>query len=192
MPDMDGLELLQKLYERNPEINVIVISGYEEFTYARTAIRYQAKGYVTKPIDYDELFSIIDILLEDLYSMEVQELNGDNSPKTYHELIVNRAISYVKNNLDKPNTLQETASEVHLTPHYFGQVFKTVVGNTFVNYLTQIRMEHACALLKNPELKFYEICEKIGYSDPKYFTKVFVKSFGMSPREYSQQYLKYR
>jgi YesN/AraC family two-component response regulator len=182
MPDMDGLELLQRLYESNPAINVILISAYEEFTYARTALRYQAKGYVTKPIDTDELFSIVDSLL-------FNEPASDG-PKTYHEAIVERAISYMKTHLGKPLSLRETAEEIHLTPHYFGNVFKTVTGETFVNYLTQLRMKKACELLKNPELKQYEICERIGYADTKYFAKVFAKSFGMSPREYRQGYVR--
>ena len=186
MPDMDGLELLQRLFEKNPEINVIIISGYEEFSYARTALRYQAKGYITKPIDYDELFAIVDDLLDVTDTSQEQETEVDEAPKTYHELIVNRAITYIQTNLDKPISLQETANAVHLTPHYFGQVFKTVVGMTFVNYLTQTRMEKACALLRDPELKHYEICERIGYADTKYFAKVFAKTFGMSPREYRQ------
>ncbi|NGM84697.1 response regulator [Paenibacillus sp. 7124] len=188
MPDMSGLELLQRLYETKPGINVILISGYEEFTYACTALRYQAKGYVTKPIDTDELFSIVDSLL-DAETKNGEESGDAESPKTYHEAIVERAITYMKTNLDKPLSLKRTAEEVHLTPHYFGQVFKTVTGETFVNYLTGLRMEKACLLLKNPELKQYEICESIGYPDTKYFAKVFTKCFGMSPREYRRDYI---
>ncbi|WP_090109529.1 MULTISPECIES: helix-turn-helix domain-containing protein [unclassified Cohnella] len=69
-------------------------------------------------------------------------------------------------------------------PHYFGQVLKSRSGQLFNTYLTQVRVEKACELLRNSELKVYEIGEKVGYIDPKYFAKVFQKQMGMTPNEY--------
>lgn len=181
MPDMDGLELLRQIYQRSPQIDVIIISGYEEFAYAKTALSYQAKGYILKPIDTDELFATVDALLPN------NPLQREEPPKTYHETIVERAIAFVSANLGRPLSLKETADQVHLTSHYFGQVFKSVMGDTFVNHLTRMRMEKACELLKNTELKQYEVGFQIGYSDPKYFSKVFFQSYGVTPKEYRQQ-----
>jgi len=181
MPDMDGLELLRQIYQRSPHIDVIIISGYEEFAYAKTALSYQAKGYILKPIDTDELFATVDAL-----SPNPNE-QREEPPKTYHETIVERAIAFVSANLGRPLSLKETADQVHLTSHYFGQVFKSVMGDTFVNHLTRMRMEKACELLKNTELKQYEVGFQIGYSDPKYFSKVFFQSYGVTPKEYRQQ-----
>ncbi|WP_312115533.1 response regulator transcription factor [Brevibacillus reuszeri] len=181
MPDMDGLELLRQLHQRSPKIDVIVISGYEEFAYAKTALSYQAKGYILKPIDADELFAVVDQLAP--LSLEPVE----EAPKTYHETIVERALSYISANLGRPLSLKDAADQVHLTSHYFGQVFKSVIGDTFVNHLTRMRMERACELLKNTELKQYEVGFQIGYTDPKYFSRVFFQSYGLTPKEYRQQ-----
>lgn len=181
MPDMDGLELLRQIHHCSPQIDVIIISGYEEFAYAKTALSYQAKGYILKPIDTDELFATVDQLVP-----QSQE-PAEEMPKTYHETIVERAISYISANLGRPISLKDVADQVHLTSHYFGQIFKAVIGDTFVNHLTRLRMERACELLKNTELKQYEVGYQIGYTDPKYFAKVFFQSYGVTPKEYRQR-----
>jgi len=193
MPDMDGLQLLQYVHDYKLPMQVVVISGYEEFTYAHKALTYKAKGYVLKPIDTGELVAIVDDIIANLSpatDTPKREPERDAEQPTYHEAIVRLAISYAENNLDQPLTLTEAADKVNLSPHYFGQVFKAVTGQTFIAYLTRIRMEKACELLMNPLLKHNEISKRIGFADPQYFSKVFQKTYGMTLRDYRQQYQK--
>lgn len=191
MPDMNGLQLLQYVYENKSHTHVVVISGYAEFTYAQKALNYKAAGYVLKPIDTDELLDIFDDLIAKIPapSSTPELAAADNNPRTYHESIVLRAKKFIQDHLDQPISLSDVAEEVHLTPHYFGQMFKTVTGETFVAFLTQIRMEKACELLKNPELRHYDICNQVGYCDSNYFAKVFQRTFAMSPKQFRQQYI---
>lgn len=185
MPDMDGLQLLQYIYEEMPATQVILISGYGDFDYARTALRFGAKGYILKPIDTDELLEAVDRLLAARDQAD-GETSGAQSevPPSYHADIVNKAKAYIRDHLHAPLSLADVAESVHLTPHYFGQVFKSHSGQLFNSYLTQVRVERACDLLRNSGLKVYEIGEKVGYIDPKYFAKVFQKQIGMTPNEY--------
>lgn len=192
MPDMDGLQLLQYIYEEMPRTKVILISGYEDFHYARKALSFQAKGYVLKPIDTDELLEIVDRIL----APEPPEPAGPAEsaepravPQTYRESVITKAKQFVKSNLHKPLALGDAAEFVHLTPHYFGQLFKTECGVLFHTYLTQVRMEKACELLQKPDMKIYQVCEQVGYIDAKYFSKVFQKTVGMTPNEYRQSFL---
>ncbi len=67
---------------------------------------------------------------------------------------------------------------------YFSTVFKKETGQTFINYLTDYRMEEALELLLNQDEKTYIIAEKVGYADPNYFSYVFKKKFGVSPSKY--------
>jgi len=191
MPDMDGLELLQYLYEHKPDIRTIIISGYEEFAYVKSALKYKAEGYVLKPIDTDELLAIVDELLADQDADKPITSATEFIPKTYHETVVERAISFIHDNLEKDIGLRDVAENFHLTTHYFGQVFKSVTGQTFLSFLTRLRMEKACELLKNPEFTQYGVGEQVGYKDPRYFSKVFQKTYSMSPREY-RRHLKNR
>lgn len=189
MPDMDGLQLLQYIYEEMSNTQVILISGYEDFTYARTALKYGAKGYILKPIDTDELLETVDRLL----GSRNPETGADTEavqpelPLTYHKEIVRKAMTYIQDHLHTPLSLSDVAETIHLTAHYFGQIFKSESGLLFNSYLTHVRMEKACELLKNSGLKIYEICEQVGYVDPKYFAKVFQKQFGMTPNEFRQK-----
>lgn len=185
MPGVDGLQLLQHIYEQKPHIHTVVISGYEEFDYARTALKYKATGYVLKPIDTDELLSIVDDILSRLPAASEEAASAaDAAPRTYQEALVLRAKSFIQSRLDQPVSLSDAADSVHLTSHYFGQMFKTVTGESFVSYLTRIRMEKACELLRNPELKHYEISSMVGYADAKYFAKVFHKTYGLTPKDF--------
>jgi YesN/AraC family two-component response regulator len=185
MPDMDGLQLLQYVYEAMPQTNVILISGYEDFRYAQQALAYQAKGYVLKPIDTDELLEIVDRILSQ-WPAELANSPDQDLPRTYRESIIDNAKQFIQNNLNRPLALSDAASHVHLTPHYFGQLFKTECGILFNTYLTQVRMEKACELLQRTDMKIYQICELVGYIDSKYFAKVFQKTYGMTPNEYRQ------
>lgn len=191
MPDMDGLQLLQHIYEQMPQTKVILISGYEDFSYAKKALTYQAKGYVLKPIDTDELLEIVDRIFttnqEPAADIQAASSAGQELPRTYHASIIAKAKEFIGSNLHKPLALSDAAEYVHLTPHYFGQLFKNECGILFNTYLTQVRMERACDLLRQPDLKIYEICEQVGYIDSKYFAKVFQKTYGMTPNEYRQK-----
>ncbi|TYP71967.1 response regulator transcription factor [Paenibacillus methanolicus] len=204
MPDMDGLQLLQYIYEEKPDTQVILVSGYEDFAYARTALKYGAKGYLLKPIDTDELLEAVDRVLAQLKPPKADtavaqldappEAMSEAQPEApmpelpYHADIVQRAKQYIQAHLHAPLSLSDVAETVHLTPHYLGQIFKNGCGMLFNTYLTQVRMEKACSLLVQTDLRIYEICERVGYIDSKYFGKVFQKHTGMTPNDYRQRH----
>ncbi|HWL26090.1 MAG TPA: response regulator [Ureibacillus sp.] len=188
MPNMDGIELTKHIYENSPGIHVVIMSGYEEFSYAHNALKYNAKGYILKPIDTIELFEVIDKILKELVTPNQDSSSIDEKSPTYHERLVLSAKSYINANYMYPITLKEVSKRVHLTEHYFGQIFKSTTGESFIHFLTRIRMERACQLLKNPSLKYYEVSQQVGYNDPKYFTKLFQKKYELTPKEYRKQF----
>ena len=67
---------------------------------------------------------------------------------------------------------------------YFSTVFKKETGKTFIGYLTDLRMEQAVDLLITKQEKTYMIADKVGYTDPNYFSYVFKRKEGMLPKEY--------
>ncbi|MBB6734571.1 response regulator [Cohnella zeiphila] len=85
-------------------------------------------------------------------------------------------------------TVAEIAKEVYLTPTYVSLLFKQETGQTVGEYLTQVRVEKAKELLRDPKYKFYDICYAIGYTDPSYFTKLFKKATGVTPSAYRQDH----
>ncbi|MBB6673457.1 response regulator [Cohnella nanjingensis] len=78
-------------------------------------------------------------------------------------------------------TAADIAAGVYLSPTYVSLLFKQETGETLFEYLTKVRVERAKELLLDPQTKFYEVCEAVGYSDPSHFSKVFKKMTGLTP-----------
>lgn len=98
---------------------------------------------------------------------------------------VDKAIEYVKEYYGNQDlTVDSMCSYLGVSSAYFSTVFKKETGKTFINYLTDYRMERAVEMLMTTSEKTYVIAEKTGYSDPNYFSYVFKKKFGISPSKY--------
>ena len=103
--------------------------------------------------------------------------------------IVHKAMEYIKGNYHESDiTVNKVCKYLHISPTYFSAVFKKEVKTTFINYLTQVRMEAAKELLRTSSMKSFEIAEKVGFAEPNYFSYCFKKNFGISPSEYRNSF----
>lgn len=94
-------------------------------------------------------------------------------------------LSYIEQNYhQKDLSMKTVCSHVHLSVSYFSAIFKKEAGKTFIQYLTEFRLEKAKKLLKTSPLKTYEIADQVGYADPHYFSSLFRKQYGMTPSKY--------
>lgn len=91
---------------------------------------------------------------------------------------------YVTLHYNDPITLAELASRFFISPYYLSQLFKQKTGDTYINFLAQVRIDRAKELLERTDLKVYEICERVGYSDTQHFARLFEKLTGLRPSEY--------
>ena len=119
---------------------------------------------------------------ESCVKMQTEVLN-ERSDTT--KSFVARAIEYVKEHYaDTDLGIETICGYLNVSAAYFSTVFKKETGKTFINYLTDYRMEAAVELLLMKNEKTYVIAESVGYSDPNYFSYVFKKQYGMSPSKY--------
>jgi two-component system response regulator YesN len=88
-----------------------------------------------------------------------------------------------------PVTVEDIAKEVYLSPNYARTIFKEKTGETILDYLTRIRMNHAAGLLKDRGLKVREIAHRVGYENVSYFCSVFQKHKGSTPNEFRKLHL---
>ncbi len=91
---------------------------------------------------------------------------------------------YITENYHREISMNDAAKETNLSYHYFSKFFKDSMGKSFVEYLTELRVDKSKELLKDTSYSIKEICYKIGYSDPNYYCKIFKKVTGMTPTEY--------
>lgn len=110
------------------------------------------------------------------------------SGQTSAERQANLAMDYMQKNYgDCELGLSQICEYLNISTSRFSSIFKEATGKTFIEVLTNIRMEKAKYLLRQTSLKNYEIAEKVGFSDPHYFSVAFKKTTGMTPKEYARE-----
>ena len=102
----------------------------------------------------------------------------------HHHSAITHAIRYLSAHYSEPVTLAQTAKSAGVHPSYLSSLFRKITGLTFKDYLNNIRIEHALELLKNTDYPIMEIAISCGFNDQSYFSKVFKKQTGMTPRQF--------
>ena len=95
-----------------------------------------------------------------------------------------RAMNYIALNFDQDITLASVANEVHLSESYFSSQFKKFCGTSFTEYLNAVRIDESKRLLASGELNVTEVAARVGFASQSYFSKVFHRVAGMSPRQF--------
>lgn len=114
-------------------------------------------------------------------AMALRDRESDDQSKR----ILKRALSYIEENFSQETlSLNSVAGEVNVSPSYFSAIFSREKQMTFVEYVTGKRMDKAKKLLRQTQMHTGEIAQEVGYKDPHYFSFVFKKTQGCTPREY--------
>ncbi|SEN50383.1 AraC-type DNA-binding protein [Amphibacillus marinus] len=98
-----------------------------------------------------------------------------------------KAIQYMNIHLASPLSLEEIAAALGVSASYLSQVFKQQLNQSPMAYLTELKMERACKFLRMEQLKIYQVAAKVGFQDPYYFSRVFKKVIGLSPKMFQDQ-----
>lgn len=98
--------------------------------------------------------------------------------------LIKKAIQYIAKNFASPISLDDVAKHVHLNPAYFSTVFKQSTGSSFKEYLNMVRIEESKRLLSNTNYSVIDIAIATGFEDQSYFSKVFKKYTGLTPKQY--------
>jgi two-component system, response regulator YesN len=111
-------------------------------------------------------------------------LKGETKIKKSSVDLMDEALIYIRNHFQIDLGMEQVAEQVGLSVSYFSLLFKQRTGITFLEYLTNLRIEYACLFLERLDLKTYEIAQKVGYTDQRYFSQVFKKRMKRTPSEY--------
>lgn len=186
IPIMNGLKVIQLSRIKHPGIAFVIVSGYDDFSYCREALRLQITDYILKPVNYEEFGTCIDNLKISLFE---RRISAAAEPEKQEERTITGITRYLQEHLAEEISLSVLADNFHLNPQYISQLFKSEIGVNFLAYLTNIRMEKAKKLLLATSLSIAEVAEQSGYGDYRVFTKVFKKSEGITPSQYRRDFL---
>jgi two-component system, response regulator YesN len=128
----------------------------------------------------EELISTLERLISECNQ---QTIENKKKHSTDNELI-DKALDYIHQNYTEEMTLQRIADHIHISRNYFSIIFKKYIDKNFIDYVIELRVNKAKELLAGTALKIYEVAEKSGFNDVKYFSKVFKKLTGFSPVDF--------
>ena len=184
MPVLGGLELVERIRRTNPDMRVLIVSGFSEFEYARRAIELGVDDYIVKPIDPEKLGEIlrrIRIRLEASAASVDAQFGLDRLGAAEAEL-ADAVEVYLKENYRNPYSLERLAASFRCKPAYLLRLYKRTKGSTPTQDLIRLRIEKAKRLLVgHPHMEIKQVAAAVGYEDALYFSRLFKKETGLNP-----------
>ncbi len=98
--------------------------------------------------------------------------------------IVSAAVRFMNENIEKQLTLSQIADYIGYSTSQFSLIFKMKTGHSPLNYFNMLKVQRACKFLETTDLKINQICSKVGIDDSYYFSRLFSKTIGISPKQY--------
>jgi len=205
MPGMDGLELSEFIHKEKLNTEIIILSGYSDFEYARRAMQYGVTEYILKPSDPGEIFEAVKRAakrVNDRRDMSIRlqlleaELgkrwlirkdNGIILGQFEHSDIAEKMLIYMAKYYKKFITLSDLSEDMHFSSIYLSKVIKKSTGYTFLELLNAMRVNDAAAKLREGNMSLTHISEAVCIKDPRYFSQVFKKHYGVTPSAYKKQ-----
>ncbi len=119
----------------------------------------------------------------------VRHISGSMLSSVYSgsSALISQALKYIMTHFPDNIGLNSVCDYLHVNPSYFSTLFRQEMNRTFTDYLTELRIEKACKLLLETNLRIVDISSEVGFEDQSYFNKVFKKSKNLTPREFRQK-----
>lgn len=213
MPGTNGLEAAAAIRTMSDECEIIILTAFDEFQYAKRAITVRALDYLLKPVSEEELFVCLEegiqrVSLHQKQSLHpiaeprkvvrdmaeevpdndlIQEEDKDQPVKI--KMISKKILQYIEEHYQEDISLQELADYLNYSEAYFSTVFKQCFDENFTMFLSRYRVEKAKVMLEDVTINVKEISEQVGYNDSNYFTKVFKRITGVTPSEYRRKFM---
>lgn len=186
---MNGLELIKQISAQHSYVKCIIVSGYDNFSYAQKVIHYGALDYLLKPINPQAMSDLLQRIESQLITM-LDQWYKDKVTYTYTpDEIVAQLKTYVENNYYKTIDINTISEHFGFSSSYMTKIFSKHDGITPSKYIRKFRINKAKQLLADNSLSIHIIANAVGYSDPFHFSKSFKQETGFSPATYRKVHL---
>ena len=186
MPFMNGIEFTQVATKRYTDLVIIILTGFDDFEYARQCVRLPVVEYMLKPIVRQEVTEVLTKIKENLdkQNNHSQEIVQDITPSAIEQIK-----QYLSDNFtDSSINLTSVAQHFGFNPSYLSRKFKQETRKSFVEFLMSCRMEKAIGLAGTGK-KMFCTANAVGIPDPNYFGRCFKKYTGISYSEYVSSHI---
>ncbi len=201
MPEMDGLTMIHNIKQNNDicHIPIIVLSAKASLEDRLQGLSEGIDDYITKPFSALYLKSRVSNIIRQrrmLQQTYVEQITPE-APQTYKleapqivdadKKMMEQLLEYLEEHIADPSLkIEDLAETVNLSRSVFYGKIKSIVGMTPIDFVRHIRMQRAEELIVKSDYTFSQISYKVGFADPKYFSKWFKKETGMTPSEYRE------
>ncbi|MBQ9824074.1 MAG: response regulator [Solobacterium sp.] len=174
MPEESGLDFARWLNQEGIMIPLIFVTSHASFEYAAEAVRLHVHDYLLKPVSAKALQEAM--TRASAYGQVIKEEEDIISPVT----------NYIREHLSEKISREQLADLVYLHPDYLTHVFKEKTGLSLSAYILKERLKQSKNLLRNTDKSINTIALDCGFSDASYFTRIFRRETGISPRQYRE------
>lgn len=184
MNETSGLDLAAWVREHHPATRILLVSAYNEFSYAQRAIELQVFRYLLKPTRMEEL--------QQSFLALRKELDGESHPiaeisPVQESYIVRKVREFVDAHLSEDISLPKIANALHYNPSYLSRTFKAEFGKSINEYINLMRIQFAQRLLSDTNMKVYAVARASGFQNERYFARQFLAIAGETPSQYRKR-----
>ena len=194
MPEMDGFEFCKRIKGdvRTSHIPLLMLTAKARIDDRMEGIETGADAYMVKPFDLrllrlrlSQLITSRQLIFNKYFSV-ISDVPVNKNTTSLDKDFIEKVLNYINNNIDDPDlSVEVLASKLNLSRSQFYRKIKALTNQTANEFLRNIRIERAKQIIENGNTNISEVCYKVGFSTPSYFTKCFKEHFGILPTEVS-------
>lgn len=214
MPVTDGFALLEYAAENMPDVEVILLTAYEEFSYIYRANKIRKCRYIVKTEKEDVIRDAIQKAIESLEEKragresvetarkqmrEVKQLFSEEKAKQMlsyggeeeqnDQELIRRIKTYIKEHIKEDLTGASIAETFHYSPAYLSKIFKQHGKEKLSAYIMEQKLQEAKRMLLETDRSVQDIAAELGYLSPQAFARAFRRELGITPQEYRREYV---
>ena len=187
MSHVSGIEVAEWIHVNQPQVQMVLLSGYADFEYAKSAILYRVVNYLLKPTDPSELMDTFAQIKKHLVEQDREERLREEESGEQEDWLL-RQIETHLNAQGYANVSQASiAAYLGISPSHLSRLFRQQTGETVMSFITRCRVDQAKQLLRQSPAKVKDIGHTVGYNDIRHFVRVFTAQVGMTPSEYRRK-----
>lgn len=192
MPNVDGMELCKRMKTNRAtaQTPLIILTAKHDLNVKVEGLTLGADDYMTKPFNIDVLRLRMKkfVQLTEKGHSRIDPEPGDIKITPLDEKLIDKAVKYVTDNIDKPElSVEEMSSSLGMSRVRLYKKIKQITGKTPIEFIRVIRLKRAAQLLRESQLNVSEIAYRTGFNNPKVFSKYFKEEFGILPSRYQDK-----